>query len=331
MVQESDLLRYLEGECTPAEAAAIQAWLVADAHRCEQLEELRLVWQHTGGTSRRWDVARARERLRRARDFDTAMPPPSAVRRSWRSSWRTRSAAAAVIVAVTASGMYLTTRPTLRTFETEPGQLMTLSLPDGSRVMLRAASRLRVPERFAARARVVELDGEAYFIVEHDTNRPFLVRTEYGAVRDLGTEFDVRAYAQDSAVQVVVASGRVLLYGRQRANTLPRTLREHDRGIVGADGNIAVEKGVQLESYIAWVEGRLVFDQTPLADILMDLERWYGLEIETDDPALNGELVTISFVQQTAEQALTELTTVLHARHTRSDRRVQLIRDYPPQ
>jgi transmembrane sensor len=330
MIQESDLLRYVEGECTPAEAAAIQAWLLADPQRCAQLEELRVVWRHTGATARRWDVRRARDRLRRARGLDPTPRIASVVRSPW-SRWRAWSVAAGLIIAAVVSAVYVTSRTSPRTYETERGQLMTLSLADGSRVVLSPASRLLVPARFGASERVVELEGEAYFIVEHDATRPLLVRTAYGVVEDLGTEFDVRAYPQDSAVQVVVASGRVLLHGPPRANTASRALRPHDRGVVEADGSLRVVNDVELDRYMAWTEGRLVFDQTPLAEIVTDLERWYGLDIEVEGPALDDERVTISFAQQTADQALSELATVLHARHARSDGRVRLIRDHPPQ
>jgi ferric-dicitrate binding protein FerR (iron transport regulator) len=330
MIHESELLRYIEGECTPEEAAAIQEWLASDPHRVELLEELRVVWRHTGRTVRHWEVARAREWLLRARGL--SVPPAAAPPRRTRwMGWPAWSVAASVILALVASAAYLGSRPTFRTYETEPGQRLTLTLADGSRVLLSAASRLRVAHPFGARARVVELQGEAYFIVQHETRRPFLVRTGYGTAQDLGTEFDVREYPQDSAVQVVVASGQVVLRGRRTADSASHVLRANDRGVVGADGSVAVVNDVQLESYLAWIEGRLVFDQAPLRDIVTELERWYDLEIETRDMELGDERVTISFAHQTADQALSELATVVNARHARTDRRVQLVRDHSPQ
>jgi transmembrane sensor len=330
MIQETDLLRYVEGECTQEEAAAVQAWLAADPQRIDLLDELRAVWRQTGRTSRSWDVARARERLLRAR----GLPAPDSthpVRRPWWSGWPARLIAASVMFALLGSATYLASRPSFRTYQTEPGQRLTLTLQDGSRVLLSAASRLRVAHPFGARERIVELQGEAYFIVQHDARRRFHVRTAYGDAQDLGTEFDVREYPRDSALQVVVASGQVVLRGRRSPASAPRTLGANERGVVGADGSVTVMSDVQVENHLAWTEGRLVFDDAPVGDVLTELERWYDLEIETRDPALDEERVTISFAHQTADQALSELATVLNARHARTERRVQLVRDHSPQ
>src|SRR5438094_1557532 len=75
MIEESDLLRLVEGDCSPTEAAAIQAWIAADPARGELLDELRAVWRLTGDLARPWDVGAARGRLLRAR---RAAPPPGA-------------------------------------------------------------------------------------------------------------------------------------------------------------------------------------------------------------------------------------------------------------
>src|SRR5205807_6192529 len=62
-IEESDLLRFVEGDCSPDEAAAIQAWIAADPRRGELLDELRAVWRLTGSRTRPWVVAGARLRL----------------------------------------------------------------------------------------------------------------------------------------------------------------------------------------------------------------------------------------------------------------------------
>src|SRR5437879_12139840 len=65
MIEDSDLLRLVEGECSPEEARAIQAWIAADPARGELLDQVRAVWRLTGETSRPWDLAGARDRLLR--------------------------------------------------------------------------------------------------------------------------------------------------------------------------------------------------------------------------------------------------------------------------
>jgi len=67
MIEDSDLLRLVEGECSPEEAAAIQAWVAADPARGELLDQVRALWRLTGDPSRPWDLAGARDRLLRVR------------------------------------------------------------------------------------------------------------------------------------------------------------------------------------------------------------------------------------------------------------------------
>src|SRR2546428_2970629 len=74
MIEDSDLLRLVEGECSPEEARAIQAWIAADPARGELLDQLRAVWRLTGETSRPWDLAGARDRLLRVSRRHPAQP-----------------------------------------------------------------------------------------------------------------------------------------------------------------------------------------------------------------------------------------------------------------
>src|SRR5256886_14189465 len=83
MTKQSDLLRLIEGECSPEEAAAIQGWVAADPRRGELLDDLRAVWRLSGEGTRDWRVEEARKRLPEARDRrgGAARPPPLPARR----------------------------------------------------------------------------------------------------------------------------------------------------------------------------------------------------------------------------------------------------------
>src|SRR5256885_1320109 len=67
MIEDSDLLRLVDGECSPEEARAIQAWIAADPARGELLDQVRAVWRLTGDTSRPRDLRGARGRPPRGR------------------------------------------------------------------------------------------------------------------------------------------------------------------------------------------------------------------------------------------------------------------------
>jgi len=337
MIEESDLLRFVEGECSPAEAAAIQAWIAAAPVRGELLDELRAVWRLTGDVTRPWDVGAARSRLLRAR---RGTAPPGAptlqlhaqatdrpLPRRWRTAtvWPARIAAAvALLVAGAALWSHRSPPAPPREYATAPGQRAALTLPDGSRVLLSVGTRLLVPRDYGGVVRSVELEGEAYFVVRHDPARPFLVRTAHGTTEDLGTEFDVRAYREERSLQVVVAAGRVALRGKAAADSV-LMLRPRERGVIESSGSATITTRVSLQHYLAWTRGTLRFDDAPLSSVLGQLERWYDLDIQLADPSLAAERLTISFTTESADEAVTALAKVLGVRFTRADRAVRLV------
>ncbi|HLB82916.1 MAG TPA: FecR domain-containing protein [Gemmatimonadales bacterium] len=329
-IEESDLLRFVEGDCSPDEAAAIQAWIAADPRRGELLDELRAVWRLTGSTTRPWVVAEARIRLLRSRGRHAAQGSagfsarPRLLRLARSGLGPIRIAAA--IACVVAGTVLWRLRPhsaAFREYATPPGQRLQLTLPDSSRVLLSVGTRLRVPRDFAVSERSVELDGEAYFVVRHDPRRPFLVRTRQGVTEDLGTSFDVRAYPQEHFVQVVVAAGRVALRGGRGGDSV-LSLRSRDRGVIDARGVLSATSGVSLGDYLAWTRGTLVFRYARLGDVVAQLGRWYDVDIEISGASGTAERLTISFATRSVDEALTTLAQVLDARWTRSGRMVRL-------
>ena len=347
MIKQSDLLRLIEGECSPEEAAAIQAWVAGDARRGELLDELRAVWRVSGEGTRDWGLAEARERLLDARNRAARGPGPFPVRSralstrgaaaprtgASRARWGAIAAAAALVLAGTAVWRLRAPAAVPSEYATARGQRVELSFSDGSRVLLGVDSRLRVPGDYGVRERVVELEGQAYFVVRHDARRPFRVRTRRGTTEDLGTAFDVRTYREESYLQVVVAAGRVALRGARgdATDSVALTLKPRDRAVIDARGNATTTAGVSLKQYLAWTRGALVFNDAPLASVLTQLGRWYDLDIETGDRSSDDDRLTISFTTQSADEALTALAKVLDARVTRVERLVRLIPVHPRQ
>jgi len=324
MFEQADLLRLIEGDCSPEEAVTIQAWIAADPRRGELLDQLRAVWRLTGDTTRDWDIPESHERRERARPSLELVPPS---RHWWTAPWARPVAAAAIAVLVAGSLLVFLPRSVgaPHAYATSRGQLSSLTLPDGSRVLLGVDTRLRVPQDYGARTRTVDLEGEAYFVVAYDAKRPFIVRTERASTQDLGTEFAVRAYRRDASVEVVVAAGRVALRGLKRADRALVTLHPRERAVLDPGGEATVLRDVPLAHYLAWTRGALMFDDAPLARVTAQLERWYDLEIETDDAALADERVTISFMTKSADEAVNALAQVLDVRATRTGRLVRFV------
>ena len=326
MFEQADLLRLIEGDCSPEEAAAIQAWIAVDPKRGELWDELRAVWRITGDTTRAWGIPESLRRLERTKPSLELVAPG---RRWWTVSWATPAAAAAIAVLVAGSLIWFFPRGGApRAYATTHGQLSSLTLPDGSRVLLGVDTRVRVPRDYGGRTRTLDLEGEAYFVVAYDAKRPFIVRTEHGSTQDLGTEFGVRAYREEASVEVVVAEGSVALRGLNGAEPALVTLHRRERAVLDSGGGATVMHDVSLANYLAWTRGALLFDDAPLARVIAQLERWYDLEIETD-AALANERVTISLMSKSADEAVKALAQVLNVRATRTGRLVRFVPVHP--
>jgi transmembrane sensor len=256
---------------------------------------------------------------------------PATPGRGWRTTfvWTRRLAVAACVVAaaIIVDEQLKPGQPAPeREYATLPGQRATVSLVDGTRVLLSVDTKLRVARGYGADHRWVELEGEAYFIVRRNASSPFVVRTARGTMRDLGTEFAVRAYRGEPYLQVVVATDSVELFNNtpNDSGATLLTLRPRDRAVVDERHHVTVTAGVPLDHYVSWTRGRLVFDDDRVDTVLAQLERWYDLNIAVADRALGAERITISFETESADEALSALAKVLDVRMTRTGRSVRL-------
>jgi transmembrane sensor len=332
MAEESDdldwglLTRYLTGDLTPAEAHAVERWFEADPRHRELLDELRAVWTAAAGDVTDWDTDRAvaglRQRAlgdseRRAQVRGAAAHRPRAPKFALgrQRSWVAVAASVALVLGGGAAlATFLSSRhaeppvaaaPRVTDVATRRAQQAEVRLLDGTRVILGAASRLSYPSDFNQRERTVVLDGEAYFDVVHDAARPFRVRTAHGSAEDVGTAFVVRARGEAPA-QVVVSDGIVVL---RPAEARPGTrdslvLTRGQLGRVGADGALAFRKSVNVDAYLAWTRGELVFQDMPLSEVAEELSRWYDADVRVADAAVGRRRFSGRFSRKALEPAL---------------------------
>lgn len=156
---------------------------------------------------------------------------------------------------------------------TPRGGQYRLTLSDGTKVWLNAASSLRFPIAFTGNARTVELTGEAYFEVARDERRPFRVKTSQMAVDVLGTHFNVSAYPDDVATTTTLLEGAVRL-----------TSPKEDIRLKPGQAAVHMDKGFRLHpangsDAIAWKEGYFVFDNENIQSIMKKIARWYDVSV----------------------------------------------------
>jgi len=176
-------------------------------------------------------------------------------------------------------------------FEGSAGEQRLVSLPDGTRVHLYGTSTLRHDSSFGARERTVRLEGQAFFEVRR-SDQPFVVTTAQARVRVLGTEFDVRE--GNDQTRVVVREGRVRVEdGRNGVELGP------DEMTIVRSGEDLSARPVEGEPYFTWLDGELCFEGAPLADVLLDLERNYGVRMTLEDPDVAATKYTATYKSNT--------------------------------
>lgn len=161
------------------------------------------------------------------------------------------------------------------TMTTPRGRQFQLSLPDGTRVWLNAASAIRYPTAFSGQERTVELTGEAWFQVAPQANRPFQVKAgETTAIEVLGTGFNVNAYSNEEAVITTLVEGAVRVQAHQQS----QTLAPGQQAAVGAGGVRLIPDG-NIEQALAWKNGVFNIEGADLKAFMRQLERWYAVDV----------------------------------------------------
>lgn len=208
-----------------------------------------------------------------------------------------------------------------------PGELLTLTLPDGSVAELNAGSTLRYRRGFAwipglaAGSREVRLEGEAFFRVEPGV-RPFRVAAGDAAVRVLGTRFNVRARESapgvPASVRVEVEEGRVEVWGPGGDRAVILGAGEAARVSPGAQG--PVRESVSLERVGLWRSGGLTVVDEPLATILSELSLRFGVRITLLDPDAGTALLSVYYpAVESVETVLADLATQQELRFRRTN------------
>jgi ferric-dicitrate binding protein FerR (iron transport regulator) len=176
-------------------------------------------------------------------------------------------------------------------YQTAFGEIKNITLPDGSVVTLNANSKLTLPKKWESHAsREVWLSGEAFFDVKHlNTHQKFLVHTSDDfAVEVLGTSFNV--FKRESGTRVVLQSGKVKL-NIGHADEEDIIMQPGEQVEIEPATGTYHRKRVNPKIASAWTSRKLIFDNTPLSDIIPLLEETYGLQVEVSHPELLNKRV----------------------------------------
>jgi len=186
------------------------------------------------------------------------------------------------------------------------GMRSKFQLSDGTLVNLNSGSKLIFPTEFEGKTRNVELVGEAFFEVTPNPSKPFIVKTSEINVKVLGTAFDLQAYPGTNKISTTLVHGKIVLE-REVAGISKQIaeLKPSDRAIFKTDGkviNISVEE--DLDKFIAWKDGKLVFFNDPIENVAEKLGNWYNVNVKINNNELKRYRFTATFTDEPIEQVL---------------------------
>ena len=188
------------------------------------------------------------------------------------------------------------------------GKRSTIKLSDGTQVWLNSGSTLEFPSAFSDKRREVFLTGEMYIEVTSDKSKSFYVHTSEYDIKVFGTKFNVSSYS-DGPSSVVLVEGSVSLQSTDKQELF---LSPNDLAVYSVTTGTFDTKKVDIHSFISWKEGYLTFEDTPIIEVLRQIERYYNLSFNYGDDISLQELTCTGkiILSDNLDNVLTALTLI---------------------
>lgn len=337
-MRKSILIKYVGGELSPQEELEVLEWADRDEANGIYLARLKNIWISQHIPQGKASASEVEKIMHIIREPHLKKPVPDAGGGYRIKKWVFWSAAAVVIL-LFGTGIWLTdfggggpqkdllaNLPVLsyKNFETSKvlytpkGVKAKLVLPDSSEVWLNSDTRIEYPDKFDSLVRSVTLSGEAYFSVVKNPDRPMIVRTSKGfSLQVLGTEFNIKAYDNDDKAQATLYSGEINLL-REIGNRIVTTSVTPFQTVViqtNVPGrNVTKVMKEHPKDEAAWKDGIIIFDSTPVSEVIKILERWHGVRFVVRDKEVLNYKITATFNSESIVQImdLIQLTSLVN-------------------
>ena len=301
------IIKRLSDEETEESKYLLDNWIIADAAHEEKYKEVKSLWELTGELPLEAYNGFDEVRQRILTGSEHQLPKPAGHR-----FWKYGLAAAMTGMFLLAVFFYYkpgkpaTAQDQWIVKRAEAGSTLSIVLPDNSKVWLNSGSELSFQSEFGRdKARLVKLNGEGYFEVAHDSAHPFVVKSGKLSTTVYGTSFNVRAYENERVSTVSVNSGRVGVMAsaiKAAVFLLPKDKLTYDKK------NDEITKAtVNLDDVNPWLQGELIFEQSPLNEVFAALSRKYDMKIETGKTSYEGCRLTARFKNKSITEVMRTL------------------------
>jgi len=285
----TDLIaKYLSGNIEAPEQAKLLAWAAESPANQAYFDEIIQLWSASEGYEAAFTTPNEAkiETAWQALEQKIAHPAPTTKIRHLSFGKVLLRAAAAILLLVAAA--YWIWQPgneadAVVAISTGAGERKEVTLPDGSTVWMNELSRLEYHSDF--KQRQVTLDGEAFFEVRKADGKTFTIQSGEAVTTVLGTSFNVRAYPEESGVEVTVKTGKVELKAAT-ATENRLLLSPGDAGVFEKSRNQVVKIEKRNNNSDAWKTRSLAFEDVPVTEVILELERYFEVEIEVSNEAI---------------------------------------------
>lgn len=298
------LKKYSGSNASPAERYVVDAWYKSfDDDEKKSTDEL---------TQQQLEATRLRI-------LNKIMPPPVIV--PW---FKTAWARAAAIIAVPAFAalfyfQYGHQHPTPATpatdlsFVTHTGEVKKLTLPDSTLVWLNANSELHLKSDYGKADRTIALTGEAFFDVKHDARHPFNIHTGDLTIKDIGTSFNVRAYAALKTINVAVNTGKVEV-SRQHKQL---ALLTPGQGLsIDTKTYLAAAFTHEAANTNGWTTGKTVLTKASFEELTQAIYNIYGMRLFTTDAKVRAFKYNLTIhTNHTLKDAMEVICSILNKKY----------------
>jgi transmembrane sensor len=311
------LSKVLAGEATADDQQKIEVWRQTSADNQKHFDDLKLIFDKAASThvSEQFDADAAWQEVK----SKLGQKPEAKERRLFTFDWRIAASIAAIMGV--ASLFYITSRDVERVRSVATvSETKSDTLPDGSKVFLNKKSELIFAFNPDSKSRKVKLKGEAFFQVKHEETKPFIIEADEVLVRDIGTEFNLKAYPDKDTIEIVVTEGEVQFYTLKNAGLnlkagesarYLKKLKEFQR-IAKPDTNV-----------LAYKTKVFNFNNTDLHSVVKLLNEIYNTRISLS-PALAECRLTAHFYEDNANTIIEVIAETMGLTITRKNEEVLL-------
>lgn len=205
---------------------------------------------------------------------------------------------------------------------TPKGAKANILLPDSSVVKLNSDSKIIFPDKFSGNERVVYIEGEGFFDVKSNPDAPMTVRTGNGYdVKVLGTKFNIYSYREEDRSKTSLLEGNIDILSKE---SVVAQLEHGDSFVKEGESAIKNSNDANIENDIAWINDILIFDNTPMDEVIKKLERWYGTTFIVKDRDILKIRLTAEYENESVIQILESIKFSAHIEYTIKKNTVEL-------